>query len=94
MISVKISKLIEEVFNDCHNDNHKAFEKGYSIKCECKTELNSNEKFEVVNFLTVGEIVDKFNIIFEEVYKNTKGESFAAFILNTKVRFCSIKMIG
>ena len=69
MISVRNSKLIEEMFNDCHNvDNHKTFEKGYSIKCQCKTELNSNEKFEVENFLTVGKIVDKFNIIFEEVY--------------------------
>ena len=61
------------MFNDCHNvDNYQAFEKGYSIKCECKTELNSNEKFEVENFLTVGEIVDKFNIIFSEVYKIQK----------------------
>ena len=42
MISVRNSKSIEEVFNDCHNvDNHEVFEKGYSIKC--KTELNSNE---------------------------------------------------
>ena len=73
MISVRNSKVIEEVVNDCHNvDNHEAFEKGYSIKCECKTELNLNEKFEVKNFLTVGEIVDKFNIIFEEVYKIQK----------------------
>ena len=67
MISVRNPKLIEEVFNDCNKvDNHKTFEKGYSIKCECKTELNSNEKFEVENFLTVGEIVDKFNIKFIE----------------------------
>ena len=55
MISVRNSKLIEEVFNACHNvDNNEAFEKGYSIKWEWKTELNSNGKFE-------GEIVDKFN---------------------------------
>ena len=33
------------------------FEKGYSLKCECKTELNSSEKFEVENYLTLGEIV-------------------------------------
>ena len=34
MISIRNSKLIEEVFNDCHYvDNHEAFEKGYSIKC-------------------------------------------------------------
>ena len=32
MISVRNLKLIEEVFNDCHNvDNHKGFEKDYSI---------------------------------------------------------------
>ena len=69
MISVRNLKLIiEEVFNDCHNvDNHKAFEKGYSIKCECKTELNWSRKL-----LTVREIVDKFSIIFEEVYKIQK----------------------
>ena len=73
MISERNSKLIEEVFKDCHIvDNHKAFEKGYSIKCKCKTELNSNEKFEVENFLTVGEIVDKSNTIFEEVYSKQK----------------------
>ena len=43
-ISVRNLKLIEEVFNDCHNvDNHEVFEKGYSIKCNGKTELNSNE---------------------------------------------------
>ena len=34
MISVRNSKLIEEVFNDCHNVyNHEGFEKDYSIKC-------------------------------------------------------------
>ena len=70
MSSERNLKLIEEVFKDCHNvDNHEAFENGYSIKWECKTELNSNKKLEVENFLTVREIVDKFNIIFEEVYK-------------------------
>ena len=70
MISARNLKLIEEVFNNCHNvDNHEAFEKGYSVKCECKTELNLNIKFEVENFLTVEEISDKFNIIFEEAYK-------------------------
>ena len=67
-ISARNLKLIEEMFNNCHNvDNHEAFEKGYSIKCECKTELNLNEKFEVENFLTVEEISDKFNIILGSV---------------------------
>ena len=56
MVSVKNTKLIEEVFNDHHivEDGDK-FEKGYSLKCECKTELNSSEKFDVENYLTVGE---------------------------------------
>ena len=73
MISVRNLKLIEEAFKDCHNiDNHEAFEKGHSIKCKCKTELNVNEKFEVENFLTVVEIVNNFNIIFEEVNKIKK----------------------
>ena len=63
MVSVKNTKLIEEIFNDHHIvEDGDAFEKGYSLKCECKTELNSSEKFEVENYLTLGEIVDKFNI--------------------------------
>ena len=32
------------------------------VKSFCKTELNSSEKFEVENILTVGEVVDKFSI--------------------------------
>ena len=51
MISVKNTKLIEEIFNDHHIvEDGDAFEKGYSLKCECKTELNSSEKFEVENY--------------------------------------------
>ena len=40
VISVKNTKSIEEIFNDHHIvEDGDAFEKGYSLKCECKTEL-------------------------------------------------------
>ena len=40
-ISLRNSKMIEEVFHDCHDvEDHEAFEKVHTIKCECKTELN------------------------------------------------------
>ena len=57
MICVRNAKLIEEIFND-----HESYEKYYMVKSFCKTELNSSEKFEVENILTVGEVVDKFSI--------------------------------
>ena len=54
MLSMRNSKMIEEIFNDCHVvDDHEAYEKFHTIKCECRTELHSNEKFEVEQFLTV-----------------------------------------
>ena len=63
MLSVRNSKMIEEIFNDCHVvDDHEAYDKYHTIKCECRTELHSDEKFEVEQYLTVGEIVEKFNI--------------------------------
>ena len=42
MVSVKHTKLIEEVFNDHHivKDSDK-FEKGYSLKCECLLSVKS-----------------------------------------------------
>ena len=40
-ISLRNSKMIEEVFHDCHDvEDHEAFKKVHTIKCECKTELN------------------------------------------------------
>ena len=41
MVSIKNTKLIVEIFNDHHIvEDGDAFEKSYSLKCECKTELN------------------------------------------------------
>ena len=63
MICVRNAKLIEEIFNDHHIiADHESYEKYYMVKSFCKTELNSSEKFEVENILTVGEVVDKFSI--------------------------------
>ena len=63
MIYVRNAKLIEEIFNDHHIiADHESYEKYYMVKSFCKTELNSSEKFEVENILTVGEVVDKFSI--------------------------------
>ena len=63
MVSVRNMKLIEEVFNDHHpGAEGDEFEKTYTLKSQCKTELNSTDTFEVENYLTVGELVNKFNI--------------------------------
>ena len=63
MISVRNTNLIEEIFYNHHDiADHDSYEKCYTIRAFCKTELNSSETFEVENFLTVGEVVDKFHI--------------------------------
>ena len=63
MVSVRNTKLIEEVFNDHHpGAEGDEFEKTYTLKSQCKTKLNSTDTFEVENYLTVGELVNKFNI--------------------------------
>ena len=46
MISVRNSKLIEEVFNDCHNEDiHEAFEKAIPSNANAKLNSNSNENW-------------------------------------------------
>ena len=43
MVSVRNTKLIEEVFNDHHpGAEGDEFEKTYTLKSQCKTELNGH----------------------------------------------------
>ena len=63
MVSVKNTKLLEEVFNNHYPDvEGDKFKKGYTLKSQCKTELNSTDTFEVENY-TIQSIM-YFNVIF------------------------------
>ena len=63
MISVRNTNLIDKILNNHHDiADHDSYEKCYAIRAFCKTEHNSSETFEVENFLTFGEVVDKFHI--------------------------------
>ena len=85
MISVRNKNLIEEIFNNHHDIVDQAsYEKCYTIRAFCKTELNSSEKFEVENYLTVGEVVDKFNIKCIEFTCEKIGKTPLDVTLDTK----------
>ena len=60
MVMVQNTKLLKEVFKDHHIGDQS--DKYYTLKCECKTKLDLAEKFEVKNYLMVGEIVHRFKI--------------------------------
>ena len=86
MICVRNAKLIEEIFNDHHIiTDHESYEKYYMVKSFCKTELNSSEKFEVKNILTVGEVVDSNMKGFPRIDFKTSTEYFTNYLPKLEV---------
>ena len=87
MICVRNAKLIEEIFNDHHIiADHESYEKYYMVKSFCKKELNSSEKFEVENILTVGEVVDALNMKgFPGIDFKTSTEYFTNYLPKLEV---------
>ena len=65
MLLVRNRNLVEEIFNNHHDIvDHEWYEKCYTMQAFCKTEMNSPDKFEVENFLTVREVMNKFHITY------------------------------
>ena len=86
MICVRNAKLIEEIFNDHHiTADYESYEKYYMVKSFCKTELNSPEKFEVENILTVGEVVDSTMKGFPGIDFKTSTDYFTNYLPKLEV---------